>query len=918
MIVDLAGRAGPAARLDDAMERAADGLATVVTVVGEIGMGRTTLLGQLRQRAEHDDRQVLATTGRVADSDIGFSSLLSLLRPVEDRIEELAGERAQSLRAALDLSPGSTEPAHVRLGLFRLLTNLASEQPLLVILDDAHLLDRSTWDALRFAIGRLDADQITVVLSVEPTSDLGDEIDGETIVLEPLDDADLAALVEGFDQTPGTDRAELAPEVVATCVQLSSGNPLVAVEYVRALSDGQRRGREPLPTQPEPPAALAMGFEAALAAVPSHLWPALVVVAADLSGDIGVLNQVLADLDQPPSTLDELERTGFIEIEGRTVHFGHPLLGQFVLYRSSARSRRAAHRALARALDRPEQRAARAWHRAAAAEGPDEEAAAALQAVADDGFERGGAASAARTYERAAEMSPSAGDRARRLASALRCWLAVGDVASVRRITELLEQSAPIEADVDDAIAVGLRWTGGEHRVIARLEGAIDGPAANGPTGTDPGTTDRRRRLLALLADAHGAMGERPLAIARISELAGPSPADGAAGVDGTVVDEPATLASAVLALVDPGQTTDGIDRQLLPFARQPSGGPPDRTTVVGARTRLRRAEVLTAWGLHQQARSELGPPDDRTGWDPAEETAVRARALTMAGEIGNAFELLNRRLDQLPRGADLPRAVLSIGLAEVELLMGRLDAAGHHLARALPRLQSASAFADTLRGRRSAARLAMATGDHDRAVSELLLAVGRAPEFFAVELTSALLALDRAGEAERLLGAEPSPGTGPLPILRWRVTAGLLAGDDQALRAAAEEADGLGLPLDAAEIHLHRAEMAFRNGHHDELTVLVGEASGRLTALGVGGWRSRLQRLVDAPRAEARRRVADSLTEAEHRVAVTVAAGRTNKEAAAELFLSQKTVDYHLQNIYRKLEIRSRTELAALLAQGD
>ncbi|MEM9565512.1 MAG: AAA family ATPase [Actinomycetota bacterium] len=913
MIVDLLGRSGVAARLDDALERSADGLATVVTLVGEIGMGRTALLTQLRQRAEDGDRLVLATTGRVADSDIGFSSLLSLLRPVEDRIEELVGERGEALRAALDLSPGTTEPTQVRLALFRLLTNLAAERPVVVLLDDAHLLDRSTWDALRFAIGRLDADQIAVVLSVEPTSDLSDDLDGETVILEPLDDHDLHAILDHLDRPlSGGGRpepTELAPEVRATCLQLSSGNPLVAVEYIRSLSDGQRRGREPLPTMPEPPAALAMGFEAALAAVPSNLWPALVVIAADLSGDIGVLNQVLADLEQPPSTLDELERTGFIEIEDRTVYFGHPLLGQFVLYRSSARSRRAAHRALARALDRPDQRAARAWHRAAAAEGPDEEAAAALDAVAEDGFTRGGAASAARAFERAAELSPSADDRAARLAEALRCWLAVGDIASVRRLTELLERTASAEADVDDAIAVGLRWTGGEHRVIARLEEAIDGAAGPAdsvppdPGPSDPAAVARRRRVLALLGDAHAAMGERPLAIDRIGELTGGD-------------DAPAALAAAVLALVDPGLGPGAGGPS--PFDGVPMTDLADRATVVGARTRLRRAEVLTAWGLHREARAELGPPDDRTGWDPAEEAAVRARALTMAGEIGGAFELLNRRLDQLPRGADLPRAVLSIGLAEIELLMGRLDAAGQHLGEALPRLQSASAFADTLRGRRSAARLAMATGDHDRAVSELLLSVGRAPEFFTVELTSALLALDRADEAERLFGPGTLPEAGALPSLRSRVTTALLTGDDDGLRAAADEADRLALPLEAAEIHLHRAETAFRQGRHDDLTVFVAEASGRLTALGVGGWRARLQRLSDAPRSEARRRVADTLTEAEHRVAVTVASGRTNKEAAAELFLSQKTVDYHLQNIYRKLEIRSRTELAALLAQGE
>lgn len=875
MTTELIGRADVVRQLDDALERSADGIATTVCLIGEIGMGRSTLLADLRARALGAGATVLSTTGRAADSDIGFSGLFSLMRPVETRIDELAGDQAGALQAALSLSTGTTDPAHVRLGLFRLLTNLAVDTPVVVTLDDAHLLDRSSWDALSFTIGRLDADHVTVVVSIEPTSTLAEEIDGQTILLDPLTDEELGDLIDS--------RAELAAEVRSSCLALSSGNPLVAVEMIRSLSDGQRLGLEPLPAIPAPPTALARGFEAALAAVPSHLWPPLVVIAADVTADIGVVERVLADLDQSTTTLDELEQTGFIEIDGQTIHFGHPLLAQFVLYRSSARSRRAAHRSLASALDQPHQLAARAWHLAAASDGPDEEAAATLAVVADDVFARGGAASAARAYERAAELSPENSARTVRYIEALRCWLAVGDVTSVGRVTAALESGAAAEIDVGSAVAVGLRWTGGEHRVVAGLESAVAAEIDD----------ERRREYTALLADARAATGDRAGALEAAETLA-------------TGGDTAAALSRAVIALLA-GETD----------LRQEATVEPG--TVIAARLRLRTAEAFVARGEVADALVALGPAEAASSWDPAEEEAVRARALVLSGEIGTAFELLNRRLDQLPRGADLPRAVLLTALAEVELLMGRSQSASEHLHVALPRLQTANAFGDVLRGRRTAARLALADGDVDRTVSELLLSVGRAPEYLSVELAAALLMLGRNEEAARLFGDEIRRELdGPLPSVRAKTTAGLLDDDDELLQSAALDADRNGLVLEAAEIHLHRAEAASRGGRATEVPVLAAEATARLTSIGAGGWGPRIQRLVDAPRNEARKRVADQLTEAEHRVAVTVAVGRTNKEAAAELFLSQKTIDYHLQNIYRKLELRGRTELAALLSQGD
>ena len=385
------------AAVGGAVAGALEAPARVLAVEGEAGIGKSTLLAEIERAARDAGATVLATRGTAADAEIGFAGLLTFLRPVESRLDVLAGDGHESLRSALTLGGsgssagggGAAAGAGVGLGVYRVLTSLADAGPVLVVVDDAHLLDRSTSDALGFALGRLGVDPVAAVLAGDgPLAPALASAVHESIPLGGLDDEELAALV----------RAEgvIDDEAVARCCRFAGGNPLAARLLARALDDDQRTGRAAMPEVPRPPEAIARGFVRQLEAVGEPARRAMVVVAADDTGDLGVLRRALARLGEPSEALDDAERAGLLRSDGSQVRLLHPLLRAVAYHQVAPASRRAAHAALAESLGRPEQAVARAWQLAAAVDGPDESAAAALALVAGDLARRGGPASAAR------------------------------------------------------------------------------------------------------------------------------------------------------------------------------------------------------------------------------------------------------------------------------------------------------------------------------------------------------------------------------------------------------------------------------------------------------------------------------------------------------------------------------------------
>jgi DNA-binding CsgD family transcriptional regulator len=883
----LVGRAAELARLEQAAAAAAAGRSTVVAVVGAYGLGKTALLDLARAEGVARGATVLATQGRAADAELGFASLVTLLRPVEARLDELAGDLAPELRAALALGPRSADPVAVRVATLRVLSGVAAEGPLLVLVDDAHLLDRATADVLAFAAGRFYADAVLIVVATEQYAPTAfDDLGPDTIGLEELDDEQITRIIDTA--------FPLAPEPLRRCVELAGGNPLAALELAASLDAGQRAGSAPMPLIPRLSGVIAGAFARRVERLGEAARNALAMVAADDTGELGVVVDALARLGEPDGGLAEAEAAGLVTTEGATVRFTHPLLRPVAYHQIGAASRRVAHGALAAVLAGPHQGASRAWQQVAAAERPDATVAATLALVAADIGRRGGTASAARTLECAAALAAGTGPRRDHLLAATRAWLDAGEVRAAARVADSLAGLPPTSETVA-AAALAFRGTRPAAQVLAFVDAAAQ--------AVEPGD---RAATAAVLAEELLVAGALADAIAVATPLATtPAEADTPAG----------QLAEAVLAAVGVGSPFVPDIPDLHPDDDAGAGAAAP-SSVVAERARVLATAAAVDAGLRAAGESPAAGPPVAVGGAGLDLAVSRARAALHAGEVADAHDQL-LRLDAVVRDrADLGRAHLDLALAEVELLVGRP-------ADATRRAEAVAGRADALglgwlRGRAEwvLGRVALAAGDDGGALPHLRAACRVIPHLATADLVTAAAAADRPTEADTRAAAVHRFVGDPAPIVDVRARRAAGTQVPAQLDAAVERAEAELLPLEAAAAVMARAEWAWRSGDLDAAKAAAEEAGFRWAGCGVSGWKPRLARLL-RPEPAGPPSLATVLSPAEHRVAVAVAEGRTNREAAATLYLSVKTVDFHLQSIYRKLGLRSRTELAVVVHHG-
>lgn len=431
----------------------------VLSISGEAGSGRSALLDEARALAADAGAAVLAARGSSDDGEAPFVGLLTLLRPLERDLDALAGDRVDPLRSALALRRDRVDPLDVRLALLRVLTNAADRQPVAVLLDDADQLDLATLDALRFALGRLGVDRVgAVVVSSSAVGPL-DGVATHRLPLAPLGADVLATIVQ--------ERTRCAPDVARRCAELADGNPLTAIELAGSLTDDERAGTAPMPPVPRTTIRVVERLQAELDALPDPARRAVVVVAADRSGSLPVVLSALAALGEPPEGLDAAEHAGVVEVDGHSVRFRHPLLRPLAYRLVAARSRRAAHRAIATALVEPHQAAERTWQLVASCAGPDDEVAALLDLVAAEALHRGALAEAAATIERAARLSSDPQARAARLRRAAVAHL---DALALDEAIRLADEAAHAgDLDADLLVVEALERGAGSTAALARL-----------------------------------------------------------------------------------------------------------------------------------------------------------------------------------------------------------------------------------------------------------------------------------------------------------------------------------------------------------------------------------------------------------------------------------------------------------------
>ena len=443
----LIGREREREQLDALLSEARLGRGRALVLRGSAGIGKTVLLDYSVQQA--GGFQVLHYTAVESEAELPFAGLQALLGPLLVRLPEIPEPQARALRAALALeSIAETNRLAVYAGALSLFGVAAEQVPLLVVVDDAHWLDRPSAEALTFAARRLTAESLALLFAVREGegTDLGVAL--PTIELEPLEAAaSMELLHERFGST-------IAAKVARHLAEATGGNPLALLEVAPLLDEGERAGREPLPDHLPASESVERTVRRALRSLPPETRRALLAAAASDSTTGGDL-----------AALEPAEDAGLVRIHAGSVAFRHPLVRSAVYHAASADERRAAHRTLADALTGEEDADRRAWHLAAAAEGPDESVAAALEAAASRFAERGGQASASRALERAAELSEDDDACARRLHAAGRAAEHGGDleraaVLAERALTRVRDPGVRAAARV-------LAWQANDWRGLA-------------------------------------------------------------------------------------------------------------------------------------------------------------------------------------------------------------------------------------------------------------------------------------------------------------------------------------------------------------------------------------------------------------------------------------------------------------------
>jgi len=873
----------------------------VRVLAGEIGIGKTTLLEYAADQARAAGMRVLQARGIESEARVPFAALLELLRPALHALERIPTPQRAALEGALALRPATAQDRFaVGAATLSLLAAHAEETPVAAFVDDAHWIDASSADALLFAIRRFVADPIAVVVAVregEPSFVDGTHL--PTVQLGGLD-RDAAAALVGEDIA---DRLYTATD----------GNPLALLELA---PDVARLGDLPIDAPVPVTGTVAPGFVRRAESLPEPTRRALVVAAASDSGELHSLERAC------PGAVEELvpaESAGLITLREGRVEFSHVLARSAVYGAASPEERRAAHRALAGALpDRDADR--RAWHLALAAVGPDETASSALEQAGVRAFDRSAYAVAAAAFERAAALSRQPAGLYHRAADA--AWLA----GQAERAISLLDEAVP--ADDDPALALGIDHLRGQitaRRGPVTAARSILAEAAERAAATDP------ERAVVMLAEATMQSfyaGDAPAMVEtaeRATELA--------AGLDGRA----AILAGLArgMALVFAGEGDSGARSirdavALLEVSHELRDDP--HLVIWAAYGPLWLREAEAGRGLYEHA---LALVRSRTALGALPELLVHvARDWATTDEWPAAHAGYSEGI-ALARetGQDVALAFGLAGLAWLEARQGREDACRSHAAEGreactragvgVCELWTLAALGDLelILGRPEVAivhyqdwdGLLTARGIEDTDLSpgpelvEALLRIGREED--------AVAAAARHEESARAKGQ-------PWALARAARVRGLLAEDPDFEREFDEAIARHGQTPDVFETG--RTRLAYgarlrRAGRRVRAREELREAIDVFDALGAEPWSTLARVELEATGETARKRdpsTLDQLTPQELQIALLLAEGRTTREAAASMFLSPKTIEYHLRNVYRKLGVHSRPELAEAMAR--
>lgn len=908
----LIGRGPEESRLGHLLEELLAGRGRALLLHGPAGIGKSALLSALHERALDRGVAVLTARGVEGESELAFVTLVDLLAPLHGDLASLPGPQGEALGAALALAPPRPgDRFAVCVATLGLLRAGAGRRPVLALVDDLQWTDAASRECLLYAARRAGG-ALAVVVAERDGPPGPRPADLPRLAVGGLDAADALGLLA--DRAP-----DLAPAVAAAVATAAAGVPLALVELPTVLAPAQRCGVDALVEPLLPGPRMAEVYGRRVDALPPRGRRALLLAALHEGDELAVLERALTALGCRAADLEPAEAAGLVHLAGGRLAFGHPLARGAAYQRSSPAQRRSAHAALAGVLTGPR----RAWHLGEAALGPDEEVAAELEEAGRDTLARRAPGPASVVFERAARLSPGSAPRARRLLAAAEAAASAG---SPERAVPLLEEVAvsgqgALRAPARHLLGLVLLWTRGVEPAVRVLEREAEEVLPRDPARAAAMLADASvgvaaagdtRRALELASRAAALVGDpvRPVtAVVRarvLAVLAWAALLRGEGGLGRWALQEVERSPEALDPLGAGGPGLEAVlhchlvlgDLEHVALAGQRAC---ERVRGAGAIASLPNLLVVVAdvayragdWTRADEALGEALRTGDEVGQGAGSghAAAVLAQLAAARGREGECRATAAAVLEGSRRTGMLS------GLHFAHAALGLLELGLEHTGAALAQLQRTALLAE------------------ESGLEEPTLVP------WAPDLVEACVRAGRTEEARRAVEvlarrtAAASTTTAATALARCR---GLVEEDyDPPFVDALRLDDARPMPFERARTRLAYGRRLHRARRRAEAREHLGAALDGFTRLGAAPWVAQAEAELRAAGGRRAPVAGGELTAQERRVAAAVLRGASNREVAAELYLSPKTVEFHLDRIYRKLGVRSRTQLSATLERG-
>jgi DNA-binding CsgD family transcriptional regulator len=909
-VAGLTGRHAECGVLDQLVEDVRAGDSRALVVHGEAGAGKTALLEYLAGHAP--GCRAARAAGVQSEMELPFASLHQLCAPILDHLENLPGPQCDALRTAFGISSGPAPDGFlIGLAVLGLLSHAAEERPLVCLVDDAQWLDHASARVLAFAARRLGTESVGLVFAARVPG--GDLPTLPQLEVQGLSEADAHALLDSV--LPGLIDRRVQDQIVAE----ARGNPLAMLELIRGLTMADLAGGFGLAGAVQLAGSVEESFRRRLAELPPQTRRLLLVAAADPTGDPALVWRAACRLGIGPGAAAAAADAGLAEF-GTRIRFHHPLARSAAYQSALTLDRQEAHRALAEVTDQQLDPDRRAWHRAQAAPGPDDEVAAELERSAGRARARGGLTAAAAFLKQAATLTLDPALRAGRALAAAQAKIQAGAFDVARDLLAMAE-SGPLsdrqQANVDvlrAQLALVTSRGGDAPALLARAAGRLK--------LTDPGlsrATYLDALSAAIFAGRLAGPGSGVLEVARVAGAAPPAPTPHAADLllDGLIAHFNEGYAAGLpmfreaLAVFGDGMSAEEELHWLWPAIALAASRTwdYDRWDALSARhvQLARDTGALSELHLALTARAyallfagelaaaalvaeEIQVVKEATGSGLASYAAFGLAALR--GEEAKALALIGATMqDATRRGegqgitfADWAKAVLCNGL-------GQYDSAA------------------------AAAQRACKFDDDPGSLIWVMPELAEAASHVGMT-DAAVWACDRLAEATSASSTDWSLG------IQARTSALVSNGEDaeHQYREAIARLGETRLRVDLARSHLLYGEWLRRERRRTEARDQLRTAHRMLEAMGMEAFAERARRELRATGETARRRALvtnEELTAQEALIASLARDGLSNPEISTRLFISAHTVQYHLRKVFAKLGINSRSQLDHVL-QGS